>query len=91
MKLTKAQRLFLKAGIEMCEYAYYKWVDTCDNCDVSSDIVEHRKKYKQIIREALRAYELEIGDAFSDGVALMRGASSDLPMVIEDDDQTIVF
>lgn len=59
MKLTKAQRLFIKAGIEMCEYAYYKWVDTCDNCDVSCDIVEHRKKYKQIIREALESYETE--------------------------------
>lgn len=59
MKLTKAQRLFVKAGIEMCEYAYYKWVDTCDNCDVSCDIVKHRKKYKQIIREALEAYETE--------------------------------
>lgn len=91
MKLTKAQRLFIKAGIEMCEYAYYKWVDTCDNCEVSCDIVKHRKKYKQIIREALRAYELEIGDAFSAGGALIRGISEDAPMVIEDDDQTIIF
>ena len=68
MKLTKAQRLFIKAGIEMCEYAYYKWVDTCDNCEVSCDIVKHRKKYKQIIREALEAWESEQNSEFCKGI-----------------------
>ena len=97
MKLTKAQRLFIKAGIEMGEYAYWKWVDTCDNCDVLDEIVEHRKKYKKHIREALRAYELEIGDAFSAGRYIRKrlhgkgGISENAPMVIEDNDQTIIF
>lgn len=54
---------------------------------------ELRALRKQLIREALRAYELEIGDAFSAGGALARacGNSDDSPMVIKEDDQTIIF
>lgn len=51
----------------MCEYAYYKWVDSCDNCEVLSDIVEHRKKYKRLIREALEAWDTEEAAAYGRG------------------------
>lgn len=53
--------------------------------------MQTRALRKRLIREALRAYELEIGDAFSAGHALMRAISEDAPMVIEDEGQTIIF
>lgn len=101
MKLTKAQRLFMKAGIadnELREnqrfFKKYCEAPKANNTawrSVNRKIKQIRARRKQLIREALRAYELEIGDAFSAGHALSRVISEDAPMVIEDEEQTVIF
>ena len=94
MKLTKAQRLFVAVGQVqhelMLQKAYYApWDDYKE--ESSKAIKKYKARRKELIREALRAYELEIGEAFSDGHALMRAISEEAPMVIEDEGQTIIF
>lgn len=102
MKLTKAQRLFVAIGHvdkEIIRYSCMLKEKPWRQLQSNHPVYNFKKRYlkglrarrKRLIREALRAYELEIGDAFSDGVALMRGISEEAPMVIENDDQTIIF
>lgn len=64
MKLTKSQRLFIKAGEAQAEIDYWKWVDQGsfmdDNGPECSEPIAIRKKLrKKFIREALEAYETE--------------------------------
>ena len=78
MKLTKAQRLFIKAGEAQASMEYYKWCENQSLFDDEEDagvilvtenrnIAKYRKLRKQLIREALRAYNIENGDAFTAG------------------------
>lgn len=96
MKLTKAQRLFISVGkieykITRQKNSCCSWVGHQEDGDLIIKKLKARRK--KLIREALRAYELETGDAFSAGVALARACenSDDSPMVIKEDDQTIIF
>ena len=94
MKLSKAQRLFMSVG--KIEYEIMLQKNSCcpwddDRAEGALIIKKLKARRKKLIREALRAYELEIGDAFSAGHALMRCISEDAPMVIEDEGQTIIF
>ena len=99
MKLTKAQRLFVAIGhVDKEIIGYAEWEKRASSSrgkirpsHCRARLMQTRALRKRLIREALRAYELEIGDAFSAGGALMRGISEDAPMVIENDDQTIIF
>ena len=103
MKLTKAQRLFVAIGKLNSRIAslsdllrILRWhVRLAEEErfleNKRQEMKQLRARRKRLIREALRAYELEIGDAFSAGHALSRGISEDAPMVIEDEEQTIVF
>ena len=64
MKLTKAQRLFIKAGEQQAEINYWKWVDqgafADDNGPDCSEPISIRKKLrKKYIREALEVHETE--------------------------------
>lgn len=102
MKLTKAQRLFVAIGHVDSKIRRIadSFLDPYGRerphphpiWDAKRTwLKELRARRKQLIREALRAYELEIGDAFSAGHALSRVISEDAPMVIEDEEQTIIF
>lgn len=103
MKLTRAQRLFVAIGRLnsriLSESDFLKLLSMrVDEDEEPEANREHKHRLKQLlarrkklIREALRAYELEIGDAFSAGHALMRCISEDAPMVIEEEGQTIIF
>lgn len=62
MKLTKAQRLFIKAGEAQAEIDYWKWVDqgiyqSDDIPDCSFHIASLKKRRKKLIREALEAWQ----------------------------------
>jgi hypothetical protein len=67
MKLTKSQRLFIKAGEAQASMEYYKWCENQslfddeddDGVILVTDIAKYRKLRKQLIREALEAYETE--------------------------------
>ena len=99
MKLTKAQRLFVAIGHvdkEITRYAEWEKRASSSRGKIRPSycrerLMQTRALRKRLIREALRAYELEIGDAFSAGHALMRAISEDAPMVIADEEQTIIF
>lgn len=102
MKLSKAQRLFVAIGHvdkEIIRYSCMLKEMPWRQLQTNHPVYNFKKRYlkglrsrrKKLIREALRAYELEIGAAFSAGHALIRGISEDAPMVIEEDDQTIIF
>jgi hypothetical protein len=72
MKLTKAQRLFIKAGEAQAEMDYWKWVDqgiyqSDDTPDCSVHIAERKKLRKQLIREALEAWREQELDNFIAG------------------------
>ena len=85
MKLTKAQRLFIKAGEAqslMKDFAERGFVNPT---------AKYRKLRKKFIREALWAYEEELIRAFYDGVSSVRKESDDSPMVIEEDGQNIII
>ena len=58
MKLTKAQRLFIKAGNTLADEKLYKWYHESDE-DYSKEIAKAKRKRKKLIREALEAYETE--------------------------------
>jgi hypothetical protein len=59
MKLTKAQRLFIKAGEQQAFMKIYS--------NRGHFRAAHRKERKKLIREALRAYNIENFDAFTAG------------------------
>lgn len=64
MKLTKAQRLFIKAGEAQAEIDYWKWVDqgiylSDDTPDCNIRIAKLKKRRKKLIREALEAWREE--------------------------------
>lgn len=64
MKLTKAQRLFIKAGEAQAEIDYWKWVDqgiyqSDDTPDCGVHIASLKKLRKKLIREALEAWKAE--------------------------------
>ena len=72
MKLTKAQRLFMKAGEAQAEINYWKWVDqgsfADDNGpDCSEPIAIRKKLRKQLIREALEAANNEWWATYEEG------------------------
>jgi hypothetical protein len=101
MKLTKAQRLFVEVGKAQASMEYYKWCENQSLFDDEDDdgvilvtenrnIAKYRKLRKRLIREALRAYELEIGDAFTAGgemVKRIHGLSDEFMLV----DGDIIF
>ena len=58
MKLTKAQRLFIKAGKAQADEKLYKWYHESD-LDYSKEISKAKRKRKRLIREALEVYETE--------------------------------
>ena len=99
MKLTKAQRLFVAIGHvdkEIIRYAVWEKRASSSRGKIRPShcrerLMQTRALRKKLIREAMRAYELEIGEAFSNGRALMRAISEDAPMVIEEEGQTIIF
>jgi hypothetical protein len=107
MKLTKSQRLFVAIGKLNSRIAsesdllhiLRRHVRLAEEErfleNKRQKMKQLRARRKKLIREALRAYELEIGDAFSAGVALARACENsdapDAPMVIEDEGQTIIF
>ena len=76
MKLTKAQRLFIKAGEQQAEINYWKWVDQGsfmdDNGpDCSEPIAKRKKLRKKFIREALDAARSENTEHFNNGINLV--------------------
>ena len=73
MKLTKAQRLFIKAGEQQAEINYWKWVDqgafADDNGpDCSEPIAIRKKLRKKYIREALEAARSENTQHYMNGI-----------------------
>lgn len=83
MKLTKSQRLFIKAGEQQ---AFMKIYSNRGHFKAA-----HRKERKKLIRKALWAYEEELIRAFYDGVSSVRKESDDSPIVIEEDGQNIII
>lgn len=68
MKLTKAQRLFIKAGEIYEEIAYCKWVRKgTATSDVASRIRQLKKKRKKLLREALEAANNEWWATYEEG------------------------
>ena len=60
MKLTKAQRLFMKAGEAQNKINFWKWADTGgDDCEYEGEISRCRKLRKKLIRAALEAWQQE--------------------------------
>lgn len=90
MKLTKSQRLFIKAGEALAEEKLYKWYHESDE-DYSKEISKAKRKRKKLIREALWAYEEELIRAFYDGVSSVRKEPDERPIIIEEDGQSIIF
>lgn len=73
MKLTKAQRLFIKAGEAQAEIDYWKWVDqgiyrSDDIPDCSFRIAKIKKLRKKLIREALEAARSENTEHYMNGI-----------------------
>lgn len=66
MKLTKAQRLFIKAGEAQADEKLYKWYHESDE-DYSKEISKAKRKRKKLIREALEAWRDETDNLFIDG------------------------
>lgn len=71
MKLTKAQRLFIAAGQAqnelMLRKAYYApWDDGRE--ESGKHIKEYKARRKQLIREALEAWESEQNSEFCKGI-----------------------
>ena len=82
MKLTKAQRLFIKAGEAQASMEYYKWCENQSLFDDEEDdgvilvtenrnIAKYRKLRKQLIREALEAARSENTEHFNNGINLV--------------------
>ena len=75
MKLTKAQRLFIKAGEAQACMEYYKWRENQslfddeedDGVILVTDIAKYRKLRKKLIREALEAWREQDLDNFIAG------------------------
>lgn len=60
MKLTKSQRLFIKAGEAQSRIMQYKFnIVSYDNQEHSPTIAYYKKKRKQYIRRALEASKKE--------------------------------
>lgn len=69
MKLTKAQRLFIKAGEAQCRIKQYKYNIVCyDRQDHSDTIAYYKKKRKQYIRRALEAARSENTAHYMNGI-----------------------
>lgn len=66
MKLTKAQRLFIKAGKALADEKLYKWYHESDE-DYSKEISKAKRKRKKLIREALEAADKEYWNAYEEG------------------------
>ena len=67
MKLTKSQRLFIKAGEALADEKLYKWYHESDE-DYSKEISKAKRKRKKLIREALEAATLEEEIIFGEGL-----------------------
>ena len=81
MKLTKAQRLFIQAGEAQ------SLMKDCAERGFANPTAKYRKLRKKLIREALRAHELERADAFTAGYEMCKSAHniSDEFMLIDGD------
>lgn len=66
MKLTKSQRLFIKAGKALADEKLYKWYYGLGE-DYSKEISKAKRKRKKLIREAVLAYESELKEAYNNG------------------------
>lgn len=62
MKLTKAQRLFIKVGEEQGLMKRYNYL--------SEIVAYHSKRRKKLIREALEAWQEEKKNAYDEGMGL---------------------
>ena len=69
MKLTKSQRLFIKAGEAQCRIKQYKYNTVCGiDQDFSDTIAYYQKKRKQYIRLALEAARSENTEHYMNGI-----------------------
>lgn len=68
MKLTKSQRLFIKAGEAVADERLYKWYNESDE-DYSKEIAKAKRKRKKLLREALEAAILEREGIYGEGLA----------------------
>lgn len=68
MKLTKSQRLFVKAGEALATEKLDKYYDKFIS-GYSKEISESKRKRKSLIRKALNAYEEESLEEYTNGFA----------------------
>lgn len=66
MKLTKSQRLFVKAGEALATEKLDKYYDKFIS-GYSKEISESKRKRKSLIRKALNAYEEELLEKHTEG------------------------
>ena len=66
MKLTKAQRLFIKVGEALADEKLYKWYHESDE-DYSKEISKAKRKRKKLIREAVLEAQVELDEAYHNG------------------------
>lgn len=66
MKLTKSQRLFIKAGEALATEKLDKYYDKFLS-GYSKEISEDKRKRKKFIREAIKAYDEELLDKHTEG------------------------
>lgn len=77
MKLTRAQRLFIKVGEELCKEKYERYIYSLYEGgrinhlgeEVGTIIANHKRKRKKLLREAIEAAEIENETIYGEGLA----------------------